>query len=98
VILVILLFTQQVLEKELVLDLKASCKKYNIKLGSKPTKVSIIQRILQHSTTIHSKRTTVNNLLAVLKKPALKDPATHFNLDDLTDCKWYAVEECHSNH
>jgi hypothetical protein len=22
----------------------------------------------------------------------------HFNLDDLTDHKWYAVEEYHSNH
>ena len=54
---------------------------------------------------MNSNRVALNDLLEALKRPAIKDPAplhnfyrAHFNLDDLTDRKWYAVEECHPNH
>ena len=50
-------------------------------------------------------RSNLHDLLSALQQPALKDPAplhvfyrAHFNLDDLTDRKWYAVEEHHPNH
>jgi len=88
-----------------VQDLKARCKEYNIKPGTKSTKETIVARILQRSQTMNGSRVALNDLLEMLKEPALKDPAplhnfycAHFNLDDLTDCKWYAVEECHPNH
>ena len=86
-------------------QLKALCKQYNIKPGSKSTKPDIVGHIVKHSTTMNSARNAINDMLEVLKKPAIKDPAplhnfycTHFNLDDLTDKKWYAVEKCHLNH
>ena len=54
---------------------------------------------------MNGNRAALHDLLAILKKPALKDPApphnfyrANFNLDDLTDRKWYAVEEHHPNH
>ena len=54
---------------------------------------------------MNSGRASLHDLLDTLRKPALKDPAplhsfyrANFNLDDLTDRKWYAVEESHPNH
>jgi hypothetical protein len=54
---------------------------------------------------MNSNRSAVNDLLEAIKKSGLKSPVplhdfyvSHFNLDDLTNHKWYAVEETHPNH
>ena len=54
---------------------------------------------------MNEKRSEINDILDELRKPAIPDPAplhdfyvSHFNLDDLTNRKWYAVEETHPNH
>lgn len=85
--------------------LKELCKKYNVKPGSKSNKDEVVRRLLARSITMNTNRAALSDLLAVLLQPALKDPAplhnfyrAHFNLDDLTDRKWYAVEEHHPNH
>ena len=87
------------------LQFRAICKEHNIRPGTAASKEQIVERVFICSQTMNAKQQLLNNLLQVLKKPALKDPAslhafywTNFNLDDLTDRKWYAVEECHSNH
>ena len=93
------------LDKETVASLRNKCKLYNIKPGSKSTKADIIQKIVTRSKTMNSSRSALHDLEATLLKPAFKNPAplhnfyvAHFNLDDLTDRKWYAVEENHPNH
>ena len=88
------MFVEEELKKENVTYLQNICKQYNIKPRTKSKKEDIIARILKHSRTMNSDRTELHDLLAALKKPALKNPAplhtfyhTHFNLDDLTDHK-----------
>jgi len=99
------LFTKQELMKEKNADLKAKCRKYNIVMGLESNKEELVAKIVSCNRTINTQWAAIHNLFKVLKRPVLKDLAplhnfygSHFNFDNLIDHKWYAVEECHSNH
>ena len=98
------MFTLKELQTLTVIRLKEIYKEHNIKPGLKSTKEQIVDRIVKRSKTMNGNISAVNDLLHVLKQPAIKDSAllhnfyhAHFNLNNLTDCKWYAVEKCHPN-
>lgn len=83
-------------------ELKDICKKYNIKQGK--NKVITIKNITARSTTLNRDIGELNLLKKSLVTMHLSDPAplhdfyrSWFNLVDLVDRKWYAVEEHYPN-
>lgn len=97
------LFIEETLSKKTVKELREICRLYAVKTGKK--KRDIIDNILQRSTTVNKQLSDVE---AMVKKfeanpPSEKAPMNDFyrlwfNLVDLSDRRWYSVEECHKNY
>jgi hypothetical protein len=78
------LFTEQEFIKKKNADLKTKCKKYNIMMGSRSNKEKLVVRIVSRSRTINNQWAAIHDLLEVLKKPVLKDPAPLHNFVQLS--------------
>lgn len=84
-------------------QLKKICKEYNIRYGKK--KDQLVQNIYNRSATMHQDVTAVERMMTSIQTTSLADPAPlhncykqWFNLVDLVDRRWYAVEEHHGRH
>jgi len=93
-------FSQETLEKMKVVDLREICKLYNIKTGRKKT--DTIQNILKRSNSLNTNVSQLENLLKYTENtwktdsPPIQDFYREcFNLVDLSDKRWYSVEEHH---
>ena len=94
------LFSREVLQAMKVRELRALCKKYNIKSGK--NKAGYVDNIALRSETMNKQLSEVETLYHHVQHNSLKDPAPphkfyreHFNAVDLADRKWYAVEDHH---
>jgi hypothetical protein len=81
-------------------QLRQICKTYNIKQGKK--KAGYVENICQCSESVHHHSHQVDAILRSISSEAISDPAPPhdfykewFNLIDLADRRWYAVEETH---
>ena len=98
------IFSHDTLEALTVEQLKMICTKYNINRLPK-LKVDIVNKIANVSQLLNAEVSAVDKVLKDIQSKWQADPApihnfykAHFNMDDLNDRKWYAVEECHLNH
>lgn len=96
------LFTKEALMQMKVDELRAICKKYNIKQGKK--KEQFANNIVKRSETVHQHQTVIDQICEEIEENSLIDPApAHdfyrdwFNLVDLADRRWYEVEDHHAH-
>jgi hypothetical protein len=97
------IYTDEGLKAFKVPELRAICKRYNIKQGKK--KADTVANILKCSQTIHHHQTEIQQVEKAIQAGPKPDPSPlnetygdWFNLVDLLDRKWYAVEEAHQHH
>ena len=97
------LFAADTLQKMTIVQLREICKKYNIKTGKK--KEDYVRLIIARSTSLNTHLESILTAMKTIKEVALPDPAplhdfykAHFNFIDISDRRWYAVQEHHGNH
>jgi len=84
-------------------QLRQLCQTYNIRQGKK--KVDYVTNVAARIKTVHCKKNELATVVSQLRNVILPDSAPlhtfyrdWFNLVDLTDGYWYAVEEHHKNN
>lgn len=98
------LFSKETLMKLTVAMLTEISKKYNITRLPKK-KEDIAEKIHHVSKMLNQECSALDQLLVDIASKTSPDPSpchnfykANFNMDDLNDRKWYAVEEHHPNH
>jgi hypothetical protein len=97
------IYTSEELASITIAEMRNICHKWNIKQGKK--KQQYIDNIVKRSETLHRHMSEVEQIQKAILKGSLPDPSpTHnfyrdwFNCVDMSNRRWYSVEECHAHY